>query len=637
MSIRTRIVFALLIIGLTPIIVAAFQAYRAFGRLLSQAEDLSQSALEQAGQDSIRQQAQAVAREIALYLKYHPEVGFSNAEALQANTELAAIAVQPVGNTGYTAVFDSRGITHFHRNPAVVGMDMSTLASKLPDFWAIMSASLAGQPSEGYYDWQEADGTIRRKYMAIAAVPDSPLRVAATIYIDDFTQPVVAIESKLQQTASQTQSSFMGIIAVTAVVAVAAAVVFAIRLTSPIKVITETAVRLMQGKMETIHIPYRQDELGVLSRAINAMTAQLRSSLENLEREVNNRTRQLTRRTAQLKAAAQVARDAAAIRDLKELLGRITELISERFGFYHVGIFLVDEAGEYAILQAANSEGGQRMLARGHKLKVGLTGIVGFVAQRGEPRIALDVGADAVFFNNPDLPQTRSEMALPLKSRQQVIGVLDVQSVEASAFSEDDIETLQLLADQIAMAIENARLFQTSQEALRELSALYGQQTLQAWRKRLGGKSLAFRYNRLSVDALPLSAVPAVEEDAHSLVVPITIRDQPLGVVHLRREAEDAAWTPDDRALVEEAVGQISQALETARLLEEIRRRAQQESLIGQITAKMQGSLDVDAVLKTIVREVGSALDTRRVQIRLGQVTAEPLDQSRAPAQEGER
>ncbi len=166
------------------------------------------------------------------------------------------------------------------------------------------------------------------------------------------------------------------------------------------------------------------------------------------------------RRATQLAAAAEVARDATAILDVDQLLDETVHLISEQFGFYHAGVFLLDEGEKFAVLRAASSEGGRRMLERGHRLPVGKVGIVGHVASTGEPRISLDVGLDAEHYAHSDLPDTRSEMALPLKVRGRVIGVLDVQSTQESAFSEEDVRILQTLADQLAAAIANARLFQ---------------------------------------------------------------------------------------------------------------------------------------------------------------------------------
>ncbi|MCB0119819.1 MAG: GAF domain-containing protein, partial [Anaerolineales bacterium] len=165
----------------------------------------------------------------------------------------------------------------------------------------------------------------------------------------------------------------------------------------------------------------------------------------NLEQRIQERTQVLDKRTSQLQAVADVGKSITSYRNLSELLQQATRLIHENFGYYHVGIFLLDERKEYAVLTATNSEGGRAMLERGHFLKVGETGIVGFAAGNLQARIALDVGADAVYFNNPDLPKTRSEMALPLVASGQILGVLDVQSTESRAFNEDDVSTLQIL------------------------------------------------------------------------------------------------------------------------------------------------------------------------------------------------
>lgn len=182
--------------------------------------------------------------------------------------------------------------------------------------------------------------------------------------------------------------------------------------------------------------------------------------------------RETEHRALQLAAASEVARDATAILDVERLLDEAVWRISERFGFYHAGVFLLDDKREYAVLHAASSEGGRCMLERGHKLKVGEVGIVGFVTDTGEPRIALDVGQDAVHFSNPDLPDTRSEMAVPLAMRGQVIGALDVQSTDVSAFTDGDVATLQIIADHLANAIENARLYEKLQQEAKQLSLI---------------------------------------------------------------------------------------------------------------------------------------------------------------------
>jgi GAF domain-containing protein len=200
-----------------------------------------------------------------------------------------------------------------------------------------------------------------------------------------------------------------------------------------------------------------------------AMADQIAVTIEN-----RRLLEQTERRADQLRAVADVGESISRMIDLEEILDNTVDLIRDRFGFYHVSIFLLNNSREWAVVNASTGEVGKIMVKRPHKLEVGGKSIVGFVTANGTPRIALDVGADAVHFNNPLLPNTRSEMALPLIARGLVIGALDVQSDIANAFGNDDIETLQVMADQLAAAIENARLFEQTQRRLIEQATLYG-------------------------------------------------------------------------------------------------------------------------------------------------------------------
>ena len=321
-------------------------------------------------------------------------------------------------------------------------------------------------------------------------------------------------------------------------------------------------------------------------------------------------------------------REAAAIRDLDQLLKRVTHLISEKFGFYHAGIFLLDEAREYAVLRAASSEGGQKMVARGHRLKVGEMGIVGYVAGRTRPRIAFDVGEDAVYFHNPDLPLTRSEMAIPLKSQERVIGVLDVQSEKASAFTKDDIEILQVLADQVALAVDNARLITETRQAIAELNRTYTQQSLLAWSERLQDRPAGFFYTRLGVVpversqmdliAKPQSMGVTLDKDGYSLYVPILVHGQVLGGIQLHREKTEIPWTEEELRVVEQAISQIGPALENARLLEEAQTRATREQTVNVIATQVRNSAGIQSILQNTVRELGKALGVSRTFIQFG-------------------
>ncbi len=299
--------------------------------------------------------------------------------------------------------------------------------------------------------------------------------------------------------------------------AVAAGVLAAQLLVRPIEQLRAGAARIGGGELEHRIEIRSQDELGALARAFNEMATNLKSSYDQLERwaleleiKVQERTRELAtasermrRRALQLETAAEVAGAISSLREVDTLLPQVTQLLSERFGWYHVGTFLLDEAGEYAVLQAANSPGGQRMLERGHRLRVGEVGIVGWVTKLGKPRIALDVGLDAIHFGNPDLPDTRSEMALPLMVADRTIGALDVQSTQASAFDEEDVALLATLADQVAIAIHNARLYEQTQRALQEVQTLHRQYVRREWAQLVAEKrDLSYEYRRLGMPAL---------------------------------------------------------------------------------------------------------------------------------------
>ena len=339
----------------------------------------------------------------------------------------------------------------------------------------------------------------------------------------------------------------------------------------------------------------------------------------NLESRVEDRTHDLQRRAVQLQVAVEVGQAVSALRDLNQLLSRVTELISERFGFYHAGIFLLDDSGEFAVLQAANSTGGQQMLAKGYSLKVGEVGIVGYVTKQREPRIALDVGMDAIHFKNPFLPETHSEMALPLSVGDRVLGALDVQSTMPAAFTEEDVAVLQVLANQVAIAIENVRLLGETQAALELSRRAYGELSREAWLERLQAQPLGFHRDS---HGLTLTDQPAQldtgEADDKRMAVPIQVRGQTIGFIHARKTDRSGEWSVEEAALLNTLVDQLGVALDSARLYEETQERAERERMIGEITGRVRETLDLETVLQTAAREMRRALDLAEVEMRLG-------------------
>jgi len=354
---------------------------------------------------------------------------------------------------------------------------------------------------------------------------------------------------------------------------------------------------------------------------------ELEDQQEYLEETVQERTRDLSRRARYLEASALVGRQTASVLDLQELLSRVVDLISEQFEFYHTGLFLLDELGEWAVLQAASSEGGQQMLARGHRLRVGQEGIVGYVTVRGVSRILLDVGEDAIYFDNPDLPDTRSEVALPLQTRGEIIGALDVQSREPAAFSQEDVAVLQTLADQVAVAISNAQLFQQVQESYDAERRAYGLVSRDAWAEMLRTRpKLGYSYRKQVVIPVGEAAeeLERPDEELSGLKLPVEHRGQRLGTLVAHKAADAGDWASEEIEMVETLVTQVSVALEGARLYQDTQRRAAQEQLVGEITARMRETLDMDAVLQTAVQEMRQALALHDVTIRLSGADGPP-------------
>lgn len=405
-------------------------------------------------------------------------------------------------------------------------------------------------------------------------------------------------------------------------------------ITEPIAQLTSAAQDISNGNLEVRAKVNSNDELAILAATINDMSDQLRQTLAGLETTIDERTADLEqrsqeltqrsqelelsnqraeRRASQLLAVSTVANAIATAQNLEELLPLITRTISKQFGFYHIGIFFNDAGNQYAVLRAANSEGGQRMLQRGHRLKIGETGIVGDVAATGRPRIALDTGADAVYFNNPDLPDTHSEMALPLRAGQTIIGVLDVQSLEPNAFSDEDIEILGVLAGQVSIAIRNAQLFDETQRSTAELQTLLQKDAREQWRRVLQDQKRAGYYYDGAALA-PLEQPPIKDENV--ITIPITIRGQSIGNLGVRTPAGHKL-KPDELDVIKAVSERLAISAENARLLEESQRRALKEQTVGEISSKIGASMNIESILQTAVEELGRTLTGAQVSIRL--------------------
>ncbi len=448
---------------------------------------------------------------------------------------------------------------------------------------------------------------------------------------------------------------------------------------------------------------YGQEVIGVLGFGRTAVSvnghpwtaAQIRMA-ENVARQValvletQRLISDVRRRAARLAAAAEVSSTTTAITTLDRLVADAVEMIRERFGLYYAGLFLVDDMRRWAVLVAGTGEAGRAMLSQGHKLEVGGQSMVGTCVATGQARITFDAELEPVRLRNPLLPATRSELALPLISHGQVIGAMTIQDEHPGAFTEEDITILRTMADQLANAVENARLLERMEENLRVLRVATGAETKASWQEFTQGRGrVSYRYQLVDVvpdvpprpeaveamvrgepvvidlaeqlaakaasrasslggageqaDDGPLIPAPATgsvspggaEPEGGQLIapaassdgttapgapraglgVPIRLRDQVLGALNLR--FENGTVPPETVQMVEQIADRLAVSLESARLLEQTRRTAQRERLIGEVSRGMRQSLEVDEVLRGSVAQIREALDLFAVSVRL--------------------
>jgi GAF domain-containing protein/HAMP domain-containing protein len=405
------------------------------------------------------------------------------------------------------------------------------------------------------------------------------------------------------------------------------------QIAGPITLLRNAAVEVGSGRLDAAIPDSRsQDEVGTLTSTFKIMTAKVRDLVESLEQHVAERTSELafasqlsSQRAQQLQAISKVSEAITVIHDLEAMLPIAVETIGNELNYYHVGIYLTDEAQQFVFLKAANSSGGQRMLEDGYRLKIGDPGIVSIVAAKGVPRIALDTGVDAILFNNPDLRNTRSEMALPLFSEGRVVGVLDVQSEQSSAFKQDDINVLTTLANQVGIAIQNARVFEETNRSLREARATYEQYIRSAFGRATAEKSIGYRFAGTNISRYdaplelaapelsgPRAGIGSIAESASPknpalLTVPIRMREDIIGVLNLRKP-DRSEWNEDEIDITQAIAARVALAVENATLVEDSQRRASSERLIGEITSKISASINMRNVLQTAVEELGRSI-----------------------------
>lgn len=387
---------------------------------------------------------------------------------------------------------------------------------------------------------------------------------------------------------------------------------------SPIDDLVKVTHSVVRGNLEQRVNVRSNDEIGQLGLSFNSMTQQIRNILGELEQRVTDRTRTLEQRTAYLEASADVSRSAATVLEPDVLIEDVVDLIRDRFDLYYVGLFIVDKGNEWCVLKAGTGDAGKAMLEKGHRIKVG-EGMIGWCVANAQARIALDSGLDAVRFDNPLLPYTRSEGALPLRSRGKVLGALTVQSDKPIAFDENIITVLQTMADQIAVALDNAELITRAEESLEAERLAYGELSREAWKKLLDQSEFGvIASDTLNIQKTTSDWSAQMQETAtngqisqfgeDTIHFPITLRGQTLGVVRLRKSQGTDGWGDDEIDLLKALVNQLESSLEAARLYNDIQIQAGRERLTHEITNRLHRALDIDTLMQTFLQEISSAL-----------------------------
>jgi GAF domain-containing protein/HAMP domain-containing protein len=390
------------------------------------------------------------------------------------------------------------------------------------------------------------------------------------------------------------------------------------RLATPLAELIAGTQRLSEGDLQYRVNVSSRDETAFLAETFNSMADRLNDMVNTLGKQVEERTREIERRSNYLTAAAEVGRVANSILD-PDLLGQqVIELIQKQFDLYYVGLFITSEDGKWAVLRAGTGEIGKILLSRQHQIEIG-EGMIGWCISNGQSRVAHEVSQDAIRLVTPELSDTRSEAALPLCTRGRIIGALTVQSERIKAFDETAMVALQTMADQFAVALDNARLFTESRAELSTAQKAFGDINQTDWAKIFHSQTNYGYYgdreniNPLGDRGFELSQLVSQQ----ILHLPIRIRGQIIGTIHARKPEAAGVWNPGETALLETLVDQLSIALDNARLYRDTQRSAEREHTISNITAKVRASTNVNAILQTAVRELAEALRVSKATILL--------------------
>jgi GAF domain-containing protein/HAMP domain-containing protein len=526
------------------------------------------------------------------------------------------VQVSTVGETGFAYVVDAGNRVIAHPNPE--------FSAELLDISAVPPIVSLRQGTQGLTTFTDGDGQEWRAYV-------SELENGWGVVVQQQTDELLSGLRLFQRVAWT--------VAVAGLIVLAFALFWVIhRSLRPIGTLTDTAMAIAAGELDRRVPVQRNDEIGVLAAAFNSMTEQLRNLIGSLEQRV-------TARTQRLELIASLSERLNAILDLDQLLDELVSRVKEQFDYYHAHVYIIDDERQSLVVAAGAGEAGAKMKEEHHRISLDTpTSLVARAARTQEVVRVDNVREADDWLPNPHLQDTYAEMAVPIILQGQVVGVLDVQDDAIGGLDESDASLLRSLANQVAVAIRNARLFSEVETALAEARELQKRYVEQAWdsrrlaRRKVGrvqysldqmkplpetmiaaARQEALVRNELAVVNLPDGDLPGADEGqaATTLVAPIALQNVPVGDLQLHGLDPNRTWTERELALIEAVLDQVAQAAENLRLIEETRERASRERLIGQVSDKLRRAPDMDTLLKVAVGELGRVLGPARTFVHL--------------------
>ncbi|MBK8421804.1 GAF domain-containing protein [Candidatus Villigracilis saccharophilus] len=383
--------------------------------------------------------------------------------------------------------------------------------------------------------------------------------------------------------------------------------------TTPLDWIAYTVNFSVLSVILVIAIARFKNEFARIVGQTQSMFQTLIAERSQLENKVRERTEELEAQTNQLRTSTTVARTIAEIQDVSMLLGAVTDQISEKFEYYHVGLYILDEQKKIAFLQAASSTIGKQLIGQGFRVESDRRNALNKVVELNRAEITSDI-EDPNFIRDPNFPITRSRMMLPLAVRGNVIGVLDLHSDQPKAFGTQDAEILQTLADLAAISFDNARLLNETKNLVNQLEVNTSFQTRKTWLKLTTRQKPAYQYTPAGVR--PLFSKDKV--NIEGMLVPLVLYGETIGTIKLKRKGGISEWSDRERLLVEKIADQVALALENSRLVEEAQKSALRDQMIANISTRVRETLDVESVIRTAATELRRVFDLKEAEINIG-------------------